>query len=186
MSVATKAIQTATSGQLTFTKFPVATDTGLTGSHQADIYISKPSIPILFDEPGIKGQNKEKWVKVKRQDDFVALANQVRNRRESRAGKSPEHHFSFPVSKLTSLAAKTTCKDRWSQILNEADLFRDGCEYLCILQQGVSAMKMDEMKSEKVTLVVPKAYSSTYPRDKQDRIWSLHKFVEYVKEQQND
>ena len=70
MSVATQAIQTAMGGQLTFTKFLAANDTGLTGGHQAGIYISKPSIPILFDEPGIKGQNKEKWVKVKWQDDF--------------------------------------------------------------------------------------------------------------------
>lgn len=377
------------SGQLTFTKFLAANDTGLTGGHQAGIYISKPSVPILFDEPGIKGQNKEKWVKVKWQedfetdtrfiyygqgtrneyritnfgkgfpflraeytgalfvitkidnenykgyvlntedeinqflgafgltpaetnrlielsrtdaslreqaaidrfisgltvdfpssdvmssaaraisyvvvlnktitmtdpdkailqwtdqeyklfraleqarygdvvargfstvDDFVALANQVLNRRKSRAGKSLEHHlaaifnenhiqftaqavtegnkrpdfifpseeayhdFSFPVSKLTSLAAKTTCKDRWRQILNEADRLRDGRKYLCTLQQGISSMQMDEMEAEKVTLVVPKAYISTYPRDKQDRIWSLHTFVDHVKELQN-
>lgn len=377
------------SGQLTFTKFLAANDTGLTGGHQAGIYISKPSVPILFDEPGVKGQNKEKWVKVKWQDDFetdtrfiyygqgtrneyritnfgkgfpflraeytgalfvitkidnenykgyvlntedeineflsafgltpaetnrlielsrtdaslreqaaidrfisgltvdfpssdvmssaaraisyaavlnktitmtdpdkailqwtdqeyklfraleqarygdmvargfstvddfVALANQVLNRRKSRAGKSLEHHlaaifnenhirftaqavtegnkrpdfifpseeayhdFSFPVSKLTSLAAKTTCKDRWRQILNEADRLRDGRKYLCTLQQGISSMQMDEMEAEKVTLVVPKAYISTYPRDKQDRIWSLHMFVDHVKELQN-
>lgn len=377
------------SGQLTFTKFLAANDTGLTGGHQAGIYISKPSVPVLFDEPGIKGQNREKWVKVKWQDDFetdtrfiyygqgtrneyritnfgkgfpflraeytgalfvitkidnenykgyvlntedeineflsafgltpaetnrlielsrtdaslreqaaidrfisgltvdfpssdvmssaaraisyvavlnktitmtdpdkailqwtdqeyklfraleqarygdmvargfstvddfVALANQVLNRRKSRAGKSLEHHlaaifnenhiqftaqavtegnkrpdfifpseeayhdFSFPVSKLTSLAAKTTCKDRWRQILNEADRLRDGRKYLCTLQQGISSMQMDEMEAEKVTLVVPKAYISTYPRDKQDRIWSLHTFVDHVKELQN-
>lgn len=377
------------SGQLTFTKFLAANDTGLTGGHQAGIYISKPSVPILFDEPGVKGQNKEKWVKVKWQDDFetdtrfiyygqgtrneyritnfgkgfpflraeytgalfvitkidnenykgyvlntedeineflsafgltpaetnrlielsrtdaslreqaaidrfisgltvdfpssdvmssaaraisyaavlnktitmtdpdkailqwtdqeyklfraleqarygdmvargfstvddfVALANQVLNRRKSRAGKSLEHHlaaifnenhirftaqavtegnkrpdfifpseeayhdFSFPVIRLTSLAAKTTCKDRWRQILNEADRLRDGRKYLCTLQQGISSMQMDEMEAEKVTLVVPKAYISTYPRDKQDRIWSLHTFVDHVKELQN-
>ena len=46
-------------------------------------------------------------------------------------------------------------------------------------------MQMDEMEAEKVTLVVPKAYISTYPRDKQDRIWSLHTFVDHVKELQN-
>ena len=341
MSVATYAIQTVMSGQLTFTKFLSANDTGLTGGHQAGIYISKPSISILFDEPGIKGENKEKWVKVHWQndietdtrfiyygrgtrneyritnfgksfpflrpeytgalfvitkidnenykgyvlntedeideflsafgltpaetnrlidlskndaslrekveikkflngltvdfptsdvmssaarvisyavtlnrtvsltdpdrailqwteqeyklfraleqarygnkvangfstvDDFVALANQVLNRRKSRAGKSLEHHlaaifdenqiqytsqavtegnkrpdfifpseaayhdFSFPVNRLTSLAAKTTCKDRWRQILNEADRLRDGRKYLCTLQQGI-------------------------------------------------
>lgn len=389
MSVATQAIQTAMNGQLTFTKFLAANDTGLTGGHQAGIYVSKPSISIMFDEPGVKGENKEKWVKVNWQDDFetetrfiyygqgtrneyritnfgrgfpflkpeytgalfvitkingenykgyvlntedeideflnafgltpaetnrlielnridaslreqaaidkfikgltvdfpssdvmsaaariisyeallnkaistvdpdtailqwtgqeyklfraleyarygntvangfsnvedfVALANQVLNRRKSRAGKSLEHHlaavfdenqiqftaqavtegnkrpdfifpseasyhdFSFPVQKLTSLAAKTTCKDRWRQILNEADRLRNGRKYLCTLQQGISSMQMDEMEAEKVTLVVPKAYISTYPRDKQDRIWSLRRFVSYVKELQN-
>lgn len=389
MSVAVQAIQTAMNGKLTFTKFLAANDTGLTGGHQAGIYVSKPSISILFDEPGIKGQNKEKWVKVNWQDDFetesrfiyygqgtrneyritnfgrgfpflkpeytgalfiitklsdegykgyvlnseseideflnafgltpaetnrlidlnrtdaslreqaaidhfiseltvefptsevmssaarmisytlligrsvtvsdpdkailqwteeeyklfraleharygqivsngfstvddfVALANQVLNRRKSRAGKSLEHHlaavfdengvkytaqavtegnkrpdfifpsesayhdFSFPVSKITSLAAKTTCKDRWRQILNEADRLRDGRKYLCTLQQGISAMQMDEMEAEKVTLVVPRAYIATYPKDKQDRIWTLHNFVRYVKELQN-
>ena len=95
------------------------------------------------------------------------------------------HDFSFPVSRLTSLAAKTTCKDRWRQILNEADRLRDERKFLCTLQQGISATQMDEMEAEKVTLVVPKPYITTYPSDKQYRIWPLHKFVEYVKELQN-
>jgi type-2 restriction enzyme ecoRII len=151
-------------------------------------------------------------------DEFVSMANQVLNRRKSRAGKSLEHHlsaifdenaisytaqaitegnkrpdfifpseaayhdFGFPVHKLTSLAAKTTCKDRWRQILNEADRLRDGKKYLCTLQQGISAMQLDEMEAEGVTLVVPKPYISTYPREKQSGIWTLSAFVNYVKE----
>ena len=92
------------------------------------------------------------------------------------------HDFSFPVHKLTSLAAKTTCKDRWRQILNEADRLRDGKKYLCTLQQGISAMQLEEMEAEGVILVVPKPYIVTYPREKQSGIWSLSKFVSYVKE----
>ena len=57
---AIQAIQAVLSGQRAYCKFLAANDTGLTGGHQAGIYISKPSIPILFDEPGIKGTNKEK------------------------------------------------------------------------------------------------------------------------------
>lgn len=95
------------------------------------------------------------------------------------------HDISFPIEKLTSLAAKTTCKDRWRQILNEADRLRDGRKYLCTLQQGISGAQMDEMEAEKVTLVVPKSYISTYPKDRQDRIWTIKKFVDYVKEKQN-
>ena len=50
---AIQAIQAVLSGQRAYCKFLAANDTGLTGGHQAGIYISKPSIPILFDEPGI-------------------------------------------------------------------------------------------------------------------------------------
>lgn len=151
-------------------------------------------------------------------DDFIALANQVLNRRKSRAGKSLEHHLSaifddnkiqytaqaitegnkkpdflfpseeayhdmsFSIDKLCTLAAKTTCKDRWRQILNEADRLRDENKYLCTMQQGISSAQMDEMQAEKVVLVVPKPYIMAYPKDKRDRIWTVGKFVSYVKE----
>jgi len=151
-------------------------------------------------------------------DEFIALANQVLNRRKSRAGKSLEHHLSaifddnkiqytaqaitegnkkpdflfpseeayhdmsFALDKLCTLAAKTTCKDRWRQILNEADRLRDENKYLCTMQQGISSAQMDEMMAEKVVLVVPKPYITAYPKDKRDRIWTLSRFVNYVKE----
>lgn len=44
--------------------------------------------------------------------------------------------------------------------------------------------RMDEMDAERVILVVPKAYISTYPRDKQSRIWTISKFVSYLKEKE--
>lgn len=151
-------------------------------------------------------------------DDFIVFANQVLNRRKSRAGKSLEHHlaaifdenrleytaqavtegnkkpdFLFPsedayhdmnfsIEKLCTLAAKTTCKDRWRQILNEADRLRDEYKYLCTMQQGISSAQMDEMQAEKVILVVPKPYIKAYPPDRRDRIWSIGHFVGYVKE----
>lgn len=151
-------------------------------------------------------------------DDFIVLANQVLNRRKSRAGKSLEHHLaaifdenkirytpqaitegnkrpdflfpseeayhdtSFSIEKLCTLAAKTTCKDRWRQILNEADRLRDENKFLCTMQQGISGMQMDEMQAEKVILVVPKPYIMAYPKDRRDRIWTISKFVNYVKE----
>ena len=150
-------------------------------------------------------------------EDFIVLANQVLNRRKSRAGKSLEHHlaaifdehkiqytaqavtegnkkpdFLFPsenayhdmafsVENLCTLAAKTTCKDRWRQILNEADRLRDENKYLCTMQQGISSAQMDEMQAEKVILVVPKPYIKSYPKDRQNRIWTLGQFVDYVK-----
>ena len=153
-------------------------------------------------------------------DELITLANQVLNRRKSRAGKSLEHHLSaifdahgiryaaqaptegnkkpdflfpskeayhdmtFPVTKLCTLAAKTTCKDRWRQILNEADRLRGERKWLCTLQQGISAAQMDEMQTEKVVLVVPKPHIAAYPRDRQSRIWTIDQFVGHVKAMQ--
>ena len=91
------------------------------------------------------------------------------------------HDYGFSVDYIVSLAAKTTCKDRWRQVLNEADRLRDKPKYLCTLQQGISGAQMDEMQAENVILVVPKPYIATYPKDRRDRIWTLARFVQYVK-----
>lgn len=383
---AIQAIQSVLNSQQAYCKFLSANDTGLTGGHQAGIYISRPSVRILFDEPGEKGHNKEKWVKIRWQDgvetdtrfiyygqgtrneyritsfgrgfpflrpeytgalfvlaqnspddyqghilntdeeidqfldafglsaaetnrlievgavqaetreqiaiqefiaaltidfpaseemsaaardiqnrvykhpeyirtnpdrkiiewsnvefalfraieharygetiahgfgtvdEFITMANMVLNRRKSRAGRSLEHHLSaifdgnriiytaqavtegrkrpdfifpsqtayhditFPTEKLISLAAKTTCKDRWRQVINEADRLRDRPKYLFTLQQGISPAQMDEMQSENVILVVPQPYIAAYPGDRQNRIWTLSRFVDYVRE----
>lgn len=95
--------------------------------------------------------------------------------------KEAYHDYSFSAECLISLAAKTTCKDRWRQVLNEADRLRDKPKYLCTLQQGISGAQMDEMQTENVILVVPKPYIMTYPKDRRDRIWTLSRFVKYVK-----
>ncbi len=95
--------------------------------------------------------------------------------------KEAYHDYEFSTDYIVSLAAKTTCKDRWRQVLNEADRLRDKPKYLCTLQQGISGAQMDEMQAENVILVVPKPYIVTYPKDRRDRIWTLARFVQYVK-----
>ncbi len=153
-------------------------------------------------------------------DLFIDTANQVLNRRKSRAGKSLEHHLAalfdgnslqfgqqvvteqnkrpdfifpsyeayhnkdFPAEKLVMLAAKTTCKDRWRQVINEADRLKGREKFLCTLQQGISSAQLDEMRSEKVTLVVPQPYIKLYPEEKRDSIWPLSRFIAHVKKLQ--
>ncbi len=92
------------------------------------------------------------------------------------------HDADFNTDMLVSLAAKTTCKDRWRQVINEANRLRDKAKFLCTLQQGISPAQMDEMQEENVILVVPKLYISSYPSDRQHRIWTLSRFISYVKE----
>lgn len=92
------------------------------------------------------------------------------------------HDDTFSVANIASLAAKTTCKDRWRQVLTEANRLRDKPKYLCTLQQGISVAQMDEMQAEKVILVVPKPYIVTYPKERRDKIWTLARFVQYIKQ----
>lgn len=383
-AVSLKAIQAVSRSSLAYCKFLSSNDTGDTGAHQAGIYIAKESVPILFDQPGIRGENKDRFVTIRWQDDFttesrfiyygkgtrdeyritrfghgfpflhtehtgdlfvlakeneeeysayvlsteedingfldafglspsdtghmiqkedirqdtqvelavaqfistlqqdfptsaemsaaardifnrifdheenirnnpdseilswldmeyrlfrkiefarygamitegftsveqfIEVANMVLNRRKSRAGKSLEHHLAaifdgnalpyaaqpytegsrqpdflfpgeapyhnaaFPADRLIFLGAKTTCKDRWRQVLNEAGRIPE--KHLFTLQQGISAQQLDEMAEERVILVVPKPYIDTYPREKRAGIWTLDKFIGYVRE----
>lgn len=65
------AINKVQNAKYAFCRFITANDTGKNGSHQAGFYIPKCAAPLLFDTPGIKGENKDKMVEVKWQDDFI-------------------------------------------------------------------------------------------------------------------
>lgn len=85
----------------------------------------------------------------------------------------------FDEKKLIVLAAKTTCKDRWRQILNEADRIRT--KHLFTLQQGISSNQLNEMYSCNVCLVVPESYKTCFPVEYRNKILSLADFVSKVK-----
>lgn len=93
------------------------------------------------------------------------------------------HDFEFPASKLIMLGAKTTCKDRWRQVLNEAN--RIPCKHLFTLQQGISNNQLAEMRDEHLTLVVPKANLNLFGREYHDNILCLSDFIGMVREKQS-
>jgi hypothetical protein len=93
------------------------------------------------------------------------------------------HNFMFPSDKLTMLGAKTTCKDRWRQVLNEAD--RIPHKHLFTLQRGVSKNQLQEMKDEHLTLVVPKSNKSLFLPEFHDNIMCLSDFIVMVRERQS-
>lgn len=89
------------------------------------------------------------------------------------------HDDTFPAARRVFLAAKTTCKDRWRQILNEAE--RIPAKHLFTLQQAISSRQLDEMGSARVTLVVPKPYHRKYPLEWRKRIMTLESFLNHVR-----
>ena len=103
---------------------------------------------------------------------------------ESEPGKKPDFLFpsaaaykdpSFPADQLRMLAVKTTCKDRWRQILNEADRIPN--KHLLTLQEGVSETQFAEMRRAGVTLVVPKPLAKSFPKAIQPHLVSLETFI---------
>lgn len=92
------------------------------------------------------------------------------------------HNPEFPTDKLIFLAAKTTCKDRWRQIEDEAD--RIATKYLFTLQQGVSPSQLDQMHAAGIVLVVPEEYHKTYPHTEYESVISLEEFIKRVKQTQ--
>jgi type II restriction enzyme len=97
-------------------------------------------------------------------------------------GKINYHDLKFDPSNLVFLAAKTTCKDRWRQVLNEADRIPE--KHLFTLQQGISVNQLEEMKKYKVRLVVPKSYVTCFPETHRNQLLSLNQFLDFVKTKQ--
>jgi len=73
------------------------------------------------------------------------------------------HDYAFPTVKLHMLASKTCCKDRWRQVLNEANRIKT--KHLFTLQQGVSGPQLQEMRDNNVELIVPAPYMTSFPKE---------------------
>lgn len=85
------------------------------------------------------------------------------------------HDADYPDENLRMLAVKTTCKDRWRQILNEAD--RIPQMHLFTLQEGVSQAQYREMQEEGVRLVVPSSLHKKYPEAVRADLLTLGAFI---------
>lgn len=85
----------------------------------------------------------------------------------------------FPDERLNMLAVKTTLKDRWRQVLNEAH--RIPQKHLFTLQEGVSENQFREMTSEGVTLVVPATQKKKFPEAIRSELMSLENFITHIK-----
>ena len=85
---------------------------------------------------------------------------------------------SFPVALLTMLGAKSTCKERWRQVLPEAD--RIDTKHLATLEPSISETQTDQMKESSVQLVVPTSIQRSYSPQQRDWLLSMADFVQLV------
>lgn len=92
------------------------------------------------------------------------------------------HNIVFPTDGLTMLGVKTSCKDRWRQVINEAD--RIWPKHLFTLQPGISKNQLKEMADSQVMLVVPQKNISTFPVEYQSSLSNLSGFIQIVRKKQ--
>ena len=90
----------------------------------------------------------------------------------------------YPADRLRMLGVKTTCKDRWRQILNEAE--RIQIKHLLTLQEGVSVDQFQEMRCSNVRLVVPASLHSKYPATIRSELITLKEFIDEIKSLKQD
>lgn len=97
-------------------------------------------------------------------------------------GGSEYHNPEFPAGRLTLLGSKSTCKDRWRQVLSEGARVPD--KHLITLEPAISEPQTDEMRSHRLQLVLPKALHSTYKPMQQAWLIDLAGFITLVQGRQ--
>lgn len=97
---------------------------------------------------------------------------------------SAYHNPDFPDYKLKLLGAKTTCKDRWRQVLSEGK--RIERKHLITLQPAISEYQLNEMVSQLLQLVVPLPIQETYLSCSKKNLQSLCEFINEIKKIQKN
>lgn len=85
------------------------------------------------------------------------------------------HNESFMTDKLTLLGAKTTCKDRWRQVLSEGK--RISNKHLITLESAITESQTNEMKDSGLQLVVPLQIQESYSNNQQNWLVSFQDFI---------
>ncbi|VWD54694.1 Type-2 restriction enzyme EcoRII [Burkholderia lata] len=97
-------------------------------------------------------------------------------------GDAEYHNPTFDPLKLTMLGVKSTCKDRWRQVLAEADRITD--KHLLTLETAISAHQTDEMRAKRLQLVLPRKLHETYTVTQQAWLMDIASFTELVRTRQ--
>lgn len=114
---------------------------------------------------------------------YVRGALTENNHRPDFLFPSAEAYYAAPPTgspRLTMLGAKSTCKDRWRQVLVEAAKIPD--KHLLTLEPGISERQTGQMRRSRLQLVVPRAIQSTYTDGQRAWLMTLGDFIRDVRE----
>ena len=90
----------------------------------------------------------------------------------ARAYDDPSH----PENQVIALGLKTTCKDRWRQVLQEAPRIKR--KHLLTLQAGISPAQLSQMRKANLCLIVPESlHSQYYNKDSKVELLTVEQFI---------
>nr|WP_246404191.1 type II restriction endonuclease [Novosphingobium sediminicola] len=99
-------------------------------------------------------------------------------------GQDEYRNFAYPAADLTMLGAKSTVKDRWRQVLSEAD--RIETKHLLTLEPAISENQTNEMQARLLQLVVPTPLHQTYKENQRAWILGLEDFIDLAADRQSN
>jgi len=125
--------------------------------------------------------------------EVVFTANGLRYERGVATEGKAKPDFLFPGSReyrdlrydaalLTMLGAKTTCKDRWRQVLAEAK--RIDRKHLLTLEAAISTHQTDQMREHSLQLVIPRGLHGTFTPAQQLTLLDMASFTAMVRERE--
>jgi hypothetical protein len=98
-------------------------------------------------------------------------------------GTAEYHDETFSQARLSMLGVKTTCKDRWRQVLSEAKRIKQ--KHLFTLEPAISVNQTTEMNAHHVRLVLPAGLHNTYTAEQAGDLIDLQEFIDVVRERQS-
>ena len=98
-------------------------------------------------------------------------------------GISHYHDPVFPATRLSMLGVKSTCKDRWRQVLSEAKRIENKHQFT--LEPGISENQTAEMTENNLTLVLPISLHSSYKESQRAKLMELNTFISLAKDRQD-
>ena len=123
----------------------------------------------------------------------IFSANEIRYSKGMKTERNNKPDFLFPgiddyrneyfnSSLLTMLGVKTSAKDRWRQILTEAE--RVPQKHLATLEPAISENQTLEMQENNLQLVIPSTIIETYSDSQKSQIINFEDFLKFLKANQ--
>lgn len=92
------------------------------------------------------------------------------------------HDPTYNALNLTMLGVKSTCKDRWRQILSEADRIKH--KHLLTLEAAISTNQTNEMQTRGLQLILPRSLHATYTNEQREWLMDISEFISLTETRQ--